>query len=65
MGGEDFAFVLQRVPGAFGFLGVRKPEWTEPRYTHSSSFDLDEDALPLGAAVLAATAMRFLADKGD
>jgi hippurate hydrolase len=60
MGAEDFSYLLQRVPGAFGFVGVRKREWEMPRANHNSSFDMDEDALPLGTAVLAATALRFL-----
>ncbi len=60
MGGEDFSYVLQRVPGAFMRLGVRNPEWQEERPIHSSSFDLDEEALPIGAAMMAATALRYL-----
>jgi amidohydrolase len=60
MGGEDFAFVLQRVPGAMFRLGVRSPDWPEPRSTHSAGFDLDERALPIGTAVMAATALNFL-----
>lgn len=60
MVGEDFAFVLQRVPGAMFRLGVRHPSWQHVYSTHSSSFDLDEEALPVGAAVMAATALRFL-----
>jgi amidohydrolase len=63
MGAEDFSYVLERVPGAFAFLGVRKPEWTEPRVNHNSSFDMDEACLPLGAAVLVSTALRYL--RGD
>lgn len=60
MGGEDFSYVLQRVPGAMFRLGVQHPSWNEPRNTHSSSFDLDEDALPIGTAVMAATALTYL-----
>ncbi len=60
-GAEDFSYVLQKVPGAFFFLGVRDPAWTELRPNHSPRFDMDESALPAGAALLAATAMRFLA----
>jgi amidohydrolase len=60
MGAEDFSYLLQRVPGAFGFVGVRRREWETPRANHNSSFDMDEDALPLGTAVLASTALRFL-----
>jgi metal-dependent amidase/aminoacylase/carboxypeptidase family protein len=62
MGGEDFSYVLQRVPGAMFRLGVQHPSWQEPRDTHSSSFDLDEDALPIGTAVMAATALTYLED---
>ncbi len=60
MGAEDFSYLLQRAPGAFGFVGVRKHEWEIPRGNHNTSFDMDEDALPIGAALLAATALRFL-----
>ena len=60
MGGEDFAFLMQRVPGAMFRLGVRRPEWDEPKSLHSASFELDEDALPVGTAVLAATALKYL-----
>jgi amidohydrolase len=41
-------------------LGVRHASWAEPRPIHNSSFDLDEQALPIGAALMAATALRFL-----
>ena len=60
MGAEDFAYLLQKAPGAMFYLGVRDRAWKTMRPTHSSSFDLDESALPLGAAVMAATALRFL-----
>jgi amidohydrolase len=60
MGAEDFSYLLQRVPGAFGFVGVRKREWAHPRANHNTSFDMDEDALSIGAAILASTAIRFL-----
>ena len=65
MGGEDFSYVLQRVPGAMFRLGVQHPSWSEPRNTHSSSFDLDEDALPIGTAVMAATALDYLTRYGS
>jgi amidohydrolase len=60
MGAEDFAFVLQRVPGAFIYLGVRDRSWSAPRPVHTATFDLCEDALPRGVAALAATALNFL-----
>ena len=62
MGAEDFAYVLEKVPGAMFYLGVRDKSWPAPRLTHSAIFDLDEEALPIGTAVMAATAVRFLAE---
>lgn len=60
MGGEDFAFLLQHAPGVYFRLGVATPG--QPlRRAHSSTFDLDERALPLGAAMLTETARRWLA----
>jgi amidohydrolase len=58
MGAEDFAFMTQCAPGAMFALGV-KPPGGQPRYLHTPTFDLDEDALPLGAAILAETALRY------
>ena len=63
MGAEDFSYLLEQAPGAMFFLGVRNPSWETPRPTHSSSFDMDEAALPFGTAVMAATALRFLQDR--
>jgi amidohydrolase len=57
---EDFSFVLQRVPGAMLRLGVRGPDWPEDRPVHTPRFDLDEAALPIGAACLAGAALEFL-----
>ncbi len=59
MGAEDFAYMAQAVPGAMFVLGV-KPPGGEPRYLHTPTFDLDEDALPIGTAILAETALRYV-----
>jgi amidohydrolase len=61
MAAEDFSFVLERVPGAMLSLGVRAPEWEEPRPVHTPRFDVDESALPVGVACMASVAMEFLA----
>jgi amidohydrolase len=59
MGAEDFSYVLQRVPGALVFLGVRPPgERAEP--LHSNRMTIDEDALAQGVALHAAMALRWL-----
>jgi len=56
---EDFGYMTARVPGAMFWLGVVSKRVPHPVW-HSASFDLDEDALPVGAAVLAASALRLL-----
>lgn len=57
MGSEDFAYVLQEVPGAMIRLGVRPARATEARPIHTSTFDLDEDALSVGVTTLCALAL--------
>ncbi len=64
MGAEDFAYVLERVPGAMLLLGVRPPDVREAAPCHSTRMLLNEEAMPLGAALHAAIATRFLADAG-
>ena len=59
MGAEDFSYMAQRAPGAMFGLGVKVPGGA-PRYLHTPTFDIDEDALPIGAAILAETALRFV-----
>ena len=60
MGAEDFAFVLQKVPGAMLWLGVKNPGWTEPKPLHTAGFDIDESALPIGSSALARVALDYL-----
>jgi len=48
MGGEDFAYYLQKVPGSFFRLGCRNEEKGIVHPYHSSLFDIDEEVLPLG-----------------
>ncbi|WP_205481145.1 M20 metallopeptidase family protein [Sphingomonas arenae] len=63
MGGEDFAYVLQKVPGAMAFLGVAAPgENAAHRPTlHNSRMIVHEDWLQRGVALHCAFATRFLA----
>lgn len=61
MGAEDFSYMARAVPGCFFRLGVRTPG--QPiRIGHSPTFDIDEAALPVGAAMLAEAARRWLVD---
>ncbi|WP_020668730.1 M20 metallopeptidase family protein [Amycolatopsis nigrescens] len=62
MGAEDFSYVLQRVPGAFAFLGGCPPDVTldEVAPNHSNRVRFDEDAFPHGVAMYAAFALDAL-----
>ena len=60
MGGEDFAYYLEKVPGAFIGLGTGNPEKGTDKPHHNPRFDVDEDALPLGTAFHVAIAYEFL-----
>lgn len=51
MGGEDFAYYLEKRPGSFFFLGTRNEEKGFVQPYHTSLFDLDEDVLPFGVEV--------------
>jgi amidohydrolase len=64
MGAEDFAYVLDKVPGAMFFLGVshQGEDWTKCCGIHSTRMMLDESVLPQGAALLAGLAQSFLAE---
>ena len=56
MGAEDFSFYAQRVPACFYTLGCNGgPQTSHPH--HSSLFDIDEAALPVGVAMMAALAL--------
>lgn len=63
MGGEDFAWYLQSVPGALARIGVRRPG--DARFDlHQGTFDIDEAALDVGVrytVALARTALAHLA----
>jgi len=61
LGGEDFAFYLQKIKGCFFRIGSWRPEWGPAPDLHTSHFDVDEDILPIGARLHAAIAKAFLA----
>jgi amidohydrolase len=58
MGGEDFAWYLDRVPGSLARLGVRMPGHSLD--LHSGEFDVDEDAISVGIRVLVQVAVDAL-----
>ncbi|HTA39094.1 MAG TPA: M20 family metallopeptidase [Candidatus Acidoferrales bacterium] len=59
MGGEDFAYFAQRVPGVHVRLGVRSEKAGATHPGHSPLFRIDEDALPGGVQTLVAFATAF------
>lgn len=58
MGGEDFAYYLQKVPGAFLMLGMGDGC---PYPHHNARFDLDERSLAVGVRLLARVALESAA----
>lgn len=62
MGAEDFAYVLEKVPGAMFFLGASQEgaDWRHCCGIHSTKMMIDERVLPRGSAFLAGLASRFL-----
>ena len=58
MTGEDFACFQERIPGVFFRFGTQHGR--SVRSLHSTRFDFDERILPIGAALLAQSALRFL-----
>ncbi len=63
-GGEDFAFYLQHVKGCFFRLGTGNPEKGISAYWHNSEYNVDEDALPVGAGFMAYLAYEYLEQHG-
>ena len=62
MGGEDFSYVIERVPGMMAFLGARpasEDPVTAPQ-NHSNRVIFDEGSMALGVALYAAAALDFL-----
>lgn len=62
MWGEDFAFYGQHIPSAFWMLGVRPDGQTSMPGLHNARFTPDEQALPIGAAMMAKAAIDWLND---
>lgn len=60
MGVEDFAYFLQKVPGAFWRLGTGNKEKGTVCIPHNPYFDIDEDALIIGTAVHVQIVLDFL-----
>ncbi|KAJ4711183.1 putative IAA-amino acid hydrolase ILR1 [Melia azedarach] len=59
-GSEDFAFFSDEIPGSFLLLGTRNERTGSVYPPHSPYFTIDEDVLPVGAAIHAAFAHSYL-----
>ncbi|MBI4674635.1 MAG: amidohydrolase [Chloroflexi bacterium] len=57
-GAEDFSYMAQAAPGAFFYLGAKKDD--VDRQHHAPDFDIDENVLPTGAALMAEAARKYL-----
>ncbi|MFH1784471.1 MAG: M20 family metallopeptidase [bacterium] len=60
MGGEDFSAYLERVPGAFIYIGVGNKKKNISYPWHHPKFMIDESALSTGARLLAGVARKYL-----
>ena len=60
MGGEDFAYFLQKVPGAFLFFGMG--DGTKFPH-HHPGFDIDEAALPKATLLMTSIVLHYLEKK--
>jgi amidohydrolase len=60
LGGEDFAWFLESVPGALARLGTRVPGSLVSHDIHQPTFDIDERAIGVGVRVLVASALTAL-----
>ena len=60
MGGEDFAYFAQEVPGALLRVGIRNPKKKAVYPWHHPQFNVDESAIEIGTAVLAQCVYDFL-----
>jgi amidohydrolase len=51
MGGEDFSYYLQEIPGSYFWLGAKQPGETNAAYNHNPQFNPDENAFVLGTCM--------------
>ncbi|MCL7035994.1 hypothetical protein MKW94_023780 [Papaver nudicaule] len=62
MAGEDFAFYQELIPGVMFMVGIRNEDLGSVFSVHNPRFFVDEDVLPIGAALHTAIAELYLAE---
>jgi len=63
MGSEDMAFMMQEIPGCYFFIGSANPTMGLNFPHHHPRFDIDEESLPIAAAVMAGSILDILKNK--
>lgn len=64
MGGEDFAYYLEQVPGCFTLVGLCPEGVSDCPGLHNPSFDFNDDALPMAIQLLVSLATQWTQRKG-
>ncbi|WP_445448622.1 amidohydrolase [Enterococcus faecalis] len=59
-GGEDFSYFLEKTPGCFALVGSGNPEKDTEWAHHHGRFNIDEDAMDMGAELYAQYAFEYL-----
>jgi amidohydrolase len=62
LGGEDFAWYLESIPGTLARLGTRAHDSADDFDIHQPTFDVDEKAIGVGVRIMASAALTALAD---
>ncbi len=63
MGGEDYAYYLEKVKGTFIFVGAEYPNAVESHPHHHPKFDIDERALLISAKLLGKATLEYMEQK--
>jgi len=65
MAADDLAYFFEKVPGAYFWLGVSNREKNITAPAHSSKFNIDENSLAIGTAIMARAAEHYLTAKPE
>ena len=65
LGGEDFAWYLESIPGSLFRLGTRRPGSGDDFDIHQPMFDVDESCIGVGIKVMSAVAMTAIGEARD